>query len=523
LDNKKILAVAAAACLAALDLHAAEPSDSEPIQKKEPYADSEKEMQLIDELGRTVSTPLSKVAPGFQAQTVLGRRYQTPSTKRGVRVPDKTLEKLDSIWQTLPSNVEFFPAAPPRLQPYLYNLDQQGNTAAAPGALFGAFPGIEPEVQQRKYWLSSYGLRYSVAQTLTYASMGDVVKGDDSLAKYNFNLPLKWTVFDARGAGTAGWLSAQVQFQSALGGSPSQETVKTNLSTLTNPTGFWSTHSSFRIPELAWQQSFFSGRLVALAGVINQANYLDGNAYANNGRGQFVNSALTNSMVLPLPAYNYALNLQWQPSSDWYTLLGYSVGNAGAGESPGTNFSWSNWSLEWEIGYAPSDFFGMGPGVYRIQPYVGRAGGAVQEDSPGAAGPSGQSVGVGLGINMEQQLGADSPLGLFGRFGFTNSQISAGAKQQIGAGLVMLAPLSYAGWVPTLTNDLLGLGFVWSEPSATTKTIYHDNEHVLEAFYALQLTAMTRLQPDLQIIWDPAFSREAGPITVFQCQFLLKW
>ena len=74
------------------------------------------------------------------------------------------------------------------------------------------------------------------------------------------------------------------------------------------------------------------------------------------------------SMVLPLPAYNYGVNLQWQPTSDWYTLLGYSVGNASAGESPATNFSWDDWSAEWEIGYAPGDFLGMGPGVYRFQP-----------------------------------------------------------------------------------------------------------------------------------------------------------
>ena len=115
---------------------------------------------------------------------------------------------------------------------------------------------------------------------------------------------------------------------------------------------------------------------MALAGVINQANYLDANGYANSGRGQFINSALINSMVLPLPAYNYALNLQWQPTSDWYTMLGYSVGNANAGENPGTNFSWANWSLEWGIGYASADVFGLGPGVYRVQPFIGRASSA---------------------------------------------------------------------------------------------------------------------------------------------------
>ena len=242
--------------------------------------------------------------------------------------------------------------------------------------------------------------------------------------------------------------------------------------------------------------------------MINQGNYLDVNSYANTGRGQFINSALVNSMVLPLPSYNYALNLQWQPSNDWYGMLGYSVGNASAGQTPGTNFSWEAWSLEWEVGYAPDDVFGLGPGVYRIQPFLARADGSVQG---------------GLGFNVEQQLGRNSPFGWFGRFGVGGSQVSGGAKAQVGTGFVMNAPLKYAGWVPRLTNDLLGVGFVWSQPSATTQTVYHDNEYVFETFYTLRLSPASVVQPDLQIVWNPAFNPDPGPAVVFQFQFIVRW
>jgi len=484
--------------------------------------EKQSEMQFTDALGRSVGTALFKVAPGLRPATEQGLKYQTPNTQKGVTTPNYTREKLDAIWKSQPARLEMFPAAPPRLQPYLYNIDEMGNTAASPGALFN-IAGLEPAVQQEKYALAGVGLRYSFQQTLTYASMSNVVKGDDSLGKYNVNLPLKWTVFDARELGTAGWVSAQVQYQSALGGSPSQQTAKTNVGALTNPTAFWSTRSSFRVPELAWQQSFAEGHVVAVAGVINQANYLDTNAYANSGRGQFINSALVNSMVLPLPAYNYGLNLQWQPTSEWYTILGYSVGNATAGQSPGANFSWANWSLEWETGYAPSDFLGLGPGVYRIQPFVGRAGSATQVDTPIIRGRSASSAQGGLGFNLQQQLGSESPFGWFGRFGFANSELSAGASRQAGTGLVMLAPLHYAGWVPQLTNDVLGAGFVWSQPSSTTKKVYHDDEYIFETFYTLQLSAMSRVQADVQVVWDPVFSRNAGPTVVFQFQYLLKW
>jgi len=416
------------------------------------------------------------------------------------------LDKLDSMWENLPS-LEFFPAAPARLMPYLYSNDELGNTAVKPGALIDIAP-LEPEVQGAKYWLSNYGFRYEFKQTFTYAGMSDVKQGDNSLGNYNLDVPMKWTIFEARDAGTAGWISAQIEYQTAIDSSGPTQTPQTNLGTLTNPTGFWSTHSGFRVPELAWQQSFDAGHMVALAGVINQSNYIDANAYANSGRGQFINSALINSMVLPLPAYGYGVNLQWQPSYDWYTLFGYSVGSASAAEEPKTNFSWETWSVEWEIGYAPGDILGLGPGVYRVQPFLARAGEAVQG---------------GLAVNLQQQLGRNSPFGWFGRFGYGGSQVSGGARAEVGTGFVMQAPLKYAGWVPQLSNDLLGVGFVWSQPSATTKTVYHNDEYVFETFYTLQLTPMSRLQPDLQIVWNPAFNPDAGPAVVFQFQFLLRW
>jgi porin len=417
----------------------------------------------------------------------------------------EVLGKLDAMWAGLKS-FEYFPATPGRLMPYLYSNDELGNTAVRPGGLTDVAP-LEPEVQGVKYWASKYGFRYKFEQTFSYAGMSDPMQGDKNLGNYNIDFPVKWTVFEAPGAGTAGWISAQIEYQISIGNQGPTENAQTNLGTITNPTGFWSTHSGFRIPEMAWQQSFDDGHVVALFGVINQGNYIDANAYANSGRGQFINSALINSMVLPLPAYGYGVNLQWQPNNDWYTLVGYTVGSASAAVAPRESFTWDIWSIHWEVGYASDDVYGLGPGVYRIQPFIAREG----------------TVQGGLAFNLQQQLGRNSPFGWFGRFGAGGSEVSGGAKAQVGTGFVMQAPLKYAGWVPRLSNDLLGLGFVWSQPSATTKTVYHNDEYVLETFYTLRLSPMSQVQPDLQIVWNPAFNPDPGPVVVFQFQFMLKW
>ena len=147
--------------------------------------------------------------------------------------------------------------------------------------------------------------------------------------------------------------------------------------------------------------------------------------------------------------------------------------------------------------------------MYRLQTFVATIGGQTRTSA---------------GLNVQQQLGEHSPLTAFSRLGIGGSQVTlAGDRAQASFGLAMSAPLKHAGLAPGLSNDLLGFGFVWSQPSATLQTVYHGNEYGLETFYALQLTPTIKLQPDLQVIWHPAFSPNAGPATVFQLQLNLAW
>jgi hypothetical protein len=84
--------------------------------------------------------------------------------------------------------------------------------------------------------------------------------------------------------------------------SSTTNSAQANLGTIADPAGIWSSVNGLLVPELAWQQSFRDGELVVVGGVVNQSNYLDANAYAGNGSGEFMNSALINSMVMPLPS-----------------------------------------------------------------------------------------------------------------------------------------------------------------------------------------------------------------------------
>jgi len=492
--GKRLLAnTAAALVLGALTVQAADESSS----NSPPGG-----ILLLDSLGRVVEEPTNALPVSLYPPAHLGVQKQIPDPTRGSSQPDKIRQRLSQVV----ANFQFFPASPPLLMPYLASQDEYGNTAIRPGPLF-PFAPLEPWVQAAKFGLSTYGFRYSLQQTFTGVSLTGVKQGENTLAYYTFDLKSKWTVFDTPQAATAGWISSQVQAKNGLGTAADTQSPKSNLGTVTDPAGIWSSVNGFRIPELAWQESLNKGKTVVVAGMVSQKNYLDDNAYANSGRSKFINSALINSQVLPLAQNNFGFNLQWQPEEEWYAILGGSAGNTPAGRVPWTDFSWNDWSLPMEIGYAPGDLFHLGPGIFRVQPFVATVGGA---------------TGAGLCFDLQQKLGADSPFGWFGRFGFGNAKVSASAAAQVGTGLVIQGPFEHL-LLQRTSNDLLGTGFVWSQPSDTTKTVYHENEYVWETVYALQLTPFIKIQPDLQVVWDPAFNKDTHHAVAFQLQLVLAW
>jgi carbohydrate-selective porin OprB len=460
---------------------------------------------LLDSLGRVVEVSTNELSPDLQPSAREGLKNQIPDPVSGSSVAPEVQQRMEAS-RAGQVGVQFFPGVPPLLMPYLASKDEFGNTAVRPGALIPSVP-LEPWVQAGKYGLSEFGFRYSLQQTLTCIGLTDVKQGDDSLSFYTFQLKSKWALFAAPDADTAGWISSEVDAKSGLGGAGATQDAKSNLGTLTDPTSIWNKINGFRMPELAWQESLRQGQIVLVAGMISQKNYLDANTYADSARSKFMNSGLINSQVLPLAQNNFGFNLQWQPWDEWYAMLGSSAGNAPVGTAPWTDFTWNDWSVPLEIGYAPRDVFGLGSGVYRLQPFVAGANG---------------NTGGGVCLDLQQKLGPESPFGWFGRFGCGNAKVSATADEQVGTGFVMQGPFKHFVLGRT-SNDLLGTGFVWSQPADSTKTVYHENEYVWETVYALQLTPFIKIQPDLQMIWNPTYHRDASRAMVFQLQIAVAW
>jgi hypothetical protein len=131
-------------------------------------------------------------------------------------------------------------------------------------------------------------------------------------------------------------------------------------------------------------------------------------------------------------------------------LLGVGQNNPLPGRSLWHNLGANNMSYLFEAGYVPSNFLGLGPGGYRVQPFVATVDGVSQ---------------AGVGLNINQQLGPQ--WGCFGRLGVGGTTVTniQGASTQLATGLILQHPLYLAGILSESSNNFLGFGFVWSQPS----------------------------------------------------------
>ena len=420
------------------------------------------------------------------------------------------LEASPTIPSSGPGDWTWFPDTAAPMAPYLVTLNQFGTSAMAPGPIITSDPASRLG-QSAKTRLGSVGLEYNFYQSLAFVDIPSPVSGLGTLAYYTTEFQGKWMV--ARTPGGVGLgLSLGITGQEGLAHNSTPATEQDpqiNFGSLSNPQANVTGMDDFRLTEIAAQLSSPRGDWILLLGMVDQSNYVDANSYANNSQTQFLNDGLVNNATIPLPEANLGFNLQWQPSPRLYLLMG-----AGSNlQIPKNNLVLSlgtdNWSYLLELGLVTTNTLGLGPGIYRVQPFVA----TVRGDSQG-----------GVGLNFQQDLGAGSPVAAFGRLGVCGNQIAfENIRAQGSVGLALTGPIDAPGPIPLFSNDLLGLAFVWSQAVPDGTPVYRMNEYNIELFYAVQITPTMKLQPDLQVYWDAAYRPRSGISLLWQLQLTLAW
>ena len=465
-------------------------------------------MLLTDKTGKIVRPAAGEVHPGSVPATVEKLKQQTPTTPRGATVAPEVQQRIKEA-NAESRELEFLPGKPLPLQPYFGGTEQLGNTCLQPGSLLPSCP-LSRFANDLKGYAQDGGLTYSIPMGYTFYNLSGTVPGGENHFNYwNMDARFNWAVFNAPQASSACWITTEVVGHLSLDAQTRSSTPQASAGSMLNPAGnIWGPNGIW-LQQLAWQQSFANGKLVVVAGQVDQSNYLDFNSYAGNKNGQFLASPFVNSAVLPMPCNNLGLNIQWQPCESFYATIGGGPNNQTAGGSVWESLSTQDMSYLLELGYVAKNFLGLGPGTYRLQPFWVVANGTGQP---------------GICFNLQQQLGKHSPVGYFARLGVAGADTAIeGTAATVATGFNVTGPLKAIGLAPKLSNDQFGVGFLWGQPGAALQPVVHDNEYAFEAFYTLQLTPTLTLLPDVQMIFNPVNNAVHDRVTQFALQLNLTW
>ena len=398
------------------------------------------------------------------------------------------------------------PRCHPQLAPYLASLNLLPAESGVPGALFPDDPASRANASVKEMLLDhgfSYLLFQSFGMSITPSRVRDPAVGG-LWAGQGFGF---LEVFDhSRDGGSAGWVSTEINWVLGLGGSVGYEDPSDRIGTLTQPQGLL-VGDGFWIAELAWQQSFFEGSVVATVGMIDQQNYFDVNTFANNQFTQLMANPFVNSQVIAAPPQGIGINVAWQPTDWFYAVYGSFTTASTPGSAPFANLGTANWANQFEFGLITEDLLGIGRNVFRVQPFIA----TVDDVTSG-----------GIGFNVEQTFGGpDGHVGWFGRFGACNPDVCVnGFATEIATGIAWESSPNPERLVVS-EADRWALGFFWGRPAEAGA--YLPDEYGVELMYSIQLTSTLSLRPDVQFIWTAGDAPTRQPATVVQLQATLVW
>lgn len=268
-------------------------------------------------------------------------------------------------------------------------------------------------------------------------------------------------------------------------------------------------YRSFDVTELHYQQSLADGAVKIRLGKIDLtggfecrgcAVAFDGNNWANDETGQFLNSALVNNPTIPFPDNGLGIVVYWQPTDFCYIAAGVADAQADAREGGfNTTFNGEDYFFYvLEAGITPHIDSANGPlqGAYRLgiwydpQPKDRLDGGGTEQDDVGAY------VSLGQVVWRENDEEDDCrQLALFGRCGLADDELNeVNYFWSVGG--------QYQGLISSRKQDVLGCGIGIGHLS-NDGGFSASHETVVELYYNAQVAPWLNVTPSFQYVLNP--------------------
>ncbi|MCD8071266.1 MAG: carbohydrate porin [Akkermansiaceae bacterium] len=362
-----------------------------------------------------------------------------------------------------------------------------------------------------------YGLEWVVETSYLFSAINNPNEGMPGNQNwYLLHAQANWNINKS----TNTWIRAEISLSAAL---DSRTWRGDGLNEAVASTGALNadvfTRRGFGIPELAVMQYLNNETVCIIAGIINQTNYFDANAYANSTFTNFTNSVFVNTPVLPLADSNFGFVAQSQFNEKWYGMLSYSITESEMGYTPWHRAADRDpaagvgYNLLAEVGYVHEK------GAIRITPFVAQNFDGEKDRTYG-----------GVSVGFDQEL--TGHLACFGRVGISSSDDNnfGGASFAASAGLILKQPLTLLFGHKESENNFLGVALSVVRPN--TEAAPEDEEEeavngahakrelVLEVGYSYAVTPFFCVRPNWQLIQNPSGSARSTA-TAFGVQAVL--
>ncbi len=214
-------------------------------------------------------------------------------------------------------------------------------------------------------------------------------------------------------------------------------------------------------------------KLKAVVGLIDATEYLDKNAYANDGYTQFMNSALTNGPNVFLPSFDRGIALNWQ--AEPWSIHGV-VMNVGANDD-GHTYDFAGVQLAYTAKHPAGD------NHYRL---------VLTQTSRDFLNPAADNAERRYGALLSIDYAISATLGWFLRLG--REHVAAALQHDaIYSGGINL---NGKGW--QRPDDNIGIGYAYLHGG--NSTVRHTQ--IAESYYRWVMTERVALSADLQFVQD---------------------
>jgi high affinity Mn2+ porin len=292
----------------------------------------------------------------------------------------------------------------------------------------------------------------------------------------------------------------------------------------------------FRLQRLYLQQSFGGDSLVITAGKFAVTDLFDTNSYAHDPGNDFLNWAIIDSGAFDYAAdawgFTYGIAAEW--TREWWTLR---TGLFDLSRFPNTTALVRGFGQYEVVGeFEARHEIGGRPGKVKLLGFInrGRMGSYMDAVALAAGSNSVPEMALvrrpafrpGAALNIEQQL--DDDVGAFARLSWNDGSEEAFEFTEINHSFAAGLLLKGTRW--SRPDDTVGVAGVVDEISRSAQEYFaaggmgiligdgrlrYGTENILEMYYRAVLRRGVAMSFDYQLIVDPAYNRDRGPVSVF--------